>query len=176
MDFGASVLNLPTQGDRRENFEWIACQVAGCRTCTDLYNDFLVDWKRREDYMKDNPLLICCTAHELTDDHLALLPNRVYGYALQDRRWYALYVDTIEDITTRPSEAFNDLVLEGSHRRLIQALVRNQTRGPFRSSARQEPFVGSPNILNNMDLVPGKGRGLIILLHGVPGKRQHSSI
>ena len=169
MDFNESVIDSENLGDRRENFESVPCGVDRCNICTDISNDFYVEYTRRAEYVKGNDLLQCCKAHELTDDHFLLLPLRVYGYELQDRKWHALYVDQVEDIVPLPHNAFNGLVLEDSHKKLIEALVKNQTRDALQNTNGDGHVLGSSN-KHVMDLVPGKGRGLIVLLHGVPGK------
>ncbi|KAK3328997.1 P-loop containing nucleoside triphosphate hydrolase protein [Apodospora peruviana] len=54
---------------------------------------------------------------------------------------------------------WNNLVLLPGHKSLVQALVENHTEN---LNSNDDSTIG-------MDLVPGKGRGCIILLHGVPG-------
>lgn len=121
-------------------------------------------------------LLKYASTYELTDEHLELLPLRVYGYALQDRKWHALFVDNVEDIAPNLEDAFKNLVLPDEHKKLVQALVKNQTRGvAHRSSSNIFETPASSQDLSHMDLVAGKGRGLIILLHGVPGEYTPSS-
>lgn len=92
-----------------------------------------------------------------------LLPSRVYGYALLDRKWYPLNIDLVEDIEPSSENGFDNLVLPGDHKRIMQALVKNHKRGT-RSTFEKAEY---PDF--SMDLVRGKGKGLIILLHGVPG-------
>ena len=53
------------------------------------------------------------------------------------------------------SSAFDDLVIPDEYKRTVQALVKTQALGSGNS--------------HQVDLVRGKGKGLIILLHGVPG-------
>lgn len=62
-----------------------------------------------------------------------------------------------------PDIGFDNLVLPGDHKRIMQALVKNHKRGTRSTSEKDE----QPDF--SMDLVRGKGKGLIILLHGVPG-------
>jgi 2-phosphoglycerate kinase len=51
------------------------------------------------------------------------------------------------------TQAFDSLALEEDKKRMIQALVSAQ----------------KTDVQNDMDIVKGKGKGLIILLHGPPG-------
>lgn len=57
---------------------------------------------------------------------------------------------------------WDDLVLPGNHRAMVQSMVETHSAGPKTTAARAG---GGPEI----GLVQGKGKGCIILLHGVPG-------
>ncbi|GME34082.1 hypothetical protein EJ04DRAFT_568860 [Neofusicoccum parvum] len=122
-------------------------------------------------------------AYRFTEDQHILLPWRIYGYALQDRKWHSLNVDEVnelEELTGVVRSPFDNLVLGSGHKRLIQALVKHQTRR-FNHSSTIRGSIGSSNgpptsganingcPTESLDLVRGKGRGLTILLHGVPG-------
>lgn len=80
-----------------------------------------------------------------------------------------LNVDLVKDINeeeARKDSGFDELVLPEGYREIILALVQNHSRlvGDRRgdpSSALTQSF--------SMDLVKGKGKGTIILLHGAPG-------
>ena len=100
----------------------------------------------------------------LDTDQILLLPARVYGYSLLDRDWYPLNIDRVEDTETSTHNGFDDLVIPGDHKRTMQALVKHHTRGPRPTSGKDR---SATNL--SVDFVRGKGRGLIILLHGVPG-------
>ena len=98
---------------------------------------------------------------KLDEDQLILLPPRIYGYSLLDRYWYPLNIDFVENIKSSSHNGFDDLVLPGDHKRIMQALVKHHTRG-------SRPTSGNSRAVKeySADLVRGKGRGLIILLHG----------
>ncbi|KAK3319666.1 hypothetical protein B0T19DRAFT_270249 [Cercophora scortea] len=94
----------------------------------------------------------------LTETH-RLLPARVYGYVLFSRKWYPLHVDLIEPVPTVQAgegDGFERLVLPPGHRDIVRALVKTHAR---KAGTAKSQF----------DLVKGKGKGLIILLHGAPG-------
>jgi hypothetical protein len=57
-------------------------------------------------------------------------------------------------------------VLPEDHKEIVRALVKTHARGPRSTSSNK-----AENIVpdREIDLVKGKGKGLIILLHGVPG-------
>jgi SpoVK/Ycf46/Vps4 family AAA+-type ATPase len=83
-----------------------------------------------------------------------------------------LDVDNVKDITKTDEERvrdFNDLVIPTNYRQLLLALVENHARG---SKTVQEL---ETTVSGHMDLVSGKGNGLIILLHGPPGAGKTST-
>ncbi|KAI0023983.1 P-loop containing nucleoside triphosphate hydrolase protein [Xylariomycetidae sp. FL0641] len=92
--------------------------------------------------------------------HLELLPGVVYGFALRERRWVSLDISRVHDIGEQ--KAFEDLVLPPGHRDLVLALVQSHDLG---EDARAGSIGGGPET----DIVKGKGKGTIILLHGEPG-------
>ncbi|KAK7446512.1 hypothetical protein Landi51_07459 [Colletotrichum acutatum] len=95
------------------------------------------------------------------DGHL-LLPNRVFAFALRNRKWACLPIvhdiygnDLLQPITN-PPEPRNDLELSTGHKELVQSLIKSH-------------FSQDKSRKMHLDLVRDKGRGVIILLHGVPG-------
>lgn len=75
-------------------------------------------------------------------------------------------VKDVEEPSKDTKDGFSDLVLPEDHKEIVRALVKTHTRGP-RSTAQDKTETMLPN--REIDLVKGKGKGLIILLHGVPG-------
>ncbi|GAB7357683.1 hypothetical protein MBLNU459_g0172t1 [Dothideomycetes sp. NU459] len=128
-----------------------------------LFDDFAVDDARREDHQNRVGAHVLTTTKtgkkDLTDDHLRLLPTEVPAYVLKARKWDIVEVSNIK-VIKQNSQNFKDLVLEKSTRRLVESLVRNHAKGEL--SAPEEG-------IQQDDLVRGKGKGVIILLHGVPG-------
>ncbi|KAK2762446.1 AAA family ATPase [Colletotrichum kahawae] len=82
-------------------------------------------------------------ADELTETELLIMTYRVFGFILRSRKW----------------DAFKSLELPDGHRELVQSLVTQHFRN------RQSTFTRDAQT----DLVQGKGKGLIMLLHGAPG-------
>lgn len=76
----------------------------------------------------------------------------------------ALNIENVRDLSP-PEEAFDDLVIKPDHKRLVQALVKTHARTTHVSGK------AFPNAAEDYqaDIVRGKGKGLIILLHGPPG-------
>ncbi|KAJ5690905.1 hypothetical protein N7462_005297 [Penicillium macrosclerotiorum] len=105
------------------------------------------DFESLKEYMEKNDLI-------------QLLPGVVPGYALRNRRWVQLDLNRLRYI--KAEDGWNRLVLPKGHREIVQAMVETHARGS-RSS------VDSRDDKMEMDLVHGKGKGCIILLHGDPG-------
>ena len=60
------------------------------------------------------------------------------------------------------NSGFDDLVIPDEYKRVVKALVKSHALGsrPVENESRDKPQI---------DIIRGKGKGLIILLHGVPG-------
>ncbi|KAJ1713082.1 hypothetical protein NYO67_4749 [Aspergillus flavus] len=95
------------------------------------------------------------------EEDLHLLPSRLFGYSLQDRRFVAFDVKNLRR-TEEDRDMFSILIINRNHEAILRALVEshfirkeiNETRGIATIS---------------QDIVQNKGRGLVILLQGVPG-------
>lgn len=97
-----------------------------------------------------------------------LLPRRVYGYGLLERKWYPLDVARVNG--THPNadwsrQGFDDLELPKGHKTIIKALAKKQMR--ILDETAHSTYLNIGQIVPNMDVVRGKGVGLAILLHGV---------
>lgn len=90
----------------------------------------------------------------LTELQLLLCPPRVLGFALWQKTWVQLLVDNVAPLKTEGTDtAFKLLELAPKTKELIKSLVQQHTKNNGKVS----------------DLIPGKGNGLIVLLHGPPG-------
>jgi hypothetical protein len=79
-----------------------------------------------------------------------------------------LDIDLVQDVKEKNKDApdgFADLVLEEDHKQIVRALVKTHARGPRSTPTKKDDSLPARDI----DIVKGKGKGLIILLHGVPG-------
>ena len=85
------------------------------------------------------------------DPFLLLLPATINGFNMRNKKWEELDVDRICDVCWN-TKAFDNLVIDKTTKKLIQALVMRQLEAD-----------------KGTDLIAGKGQGLIILLHGGPG-------
>lgn len=178
--FGDGFIEEPSKWDRREAFKSTALDPATIGT--DLWWDYEIDRKLRSDFIEsESGRLVLATQKYPNDEQVILLPVRIWGYVLTERKWYQLNINNVRDVQRNGNpddgaiRSFNDLVLPPSHKMLVQALVKNQMRiqnaslsdaDTNLSQSRTEQLPGQST---SLDLVRGKGRGLIILLHGVPG-------
>ncbi|RYO82949.1 hypothetical protein DL766_004948 [Monosporascus sp. MC13-8B] len=97
----------------------------------------------------------------LEDDDLILLPRRVVGYAFRERKFYMLDIQALMEIPAS-QDVFKDLKIDPTHRTMVLSLVKSHLEK--QATQKQRPSVNL-----NQDLIRGKGSGLVILLHGVPG-------
>ena len=86
-----------------------------------------------------------------SDPFPLLLPATINGFNMRNKKWEELDADRICDVCWN-TEAFDNLVIDNTTRKLIKALVMRQLEAD-----------------KGTDLIAGKGQGLIILLHGGPG-------
>ncbi|KAI0593411.1 hypothetical protein F4775DRAFT_578016 [Biscogniauxia sp. FL1348] len=91
---------------------------------------------------------------------LILLPGGVPAYALRNRKWFDADVELLEPVVH--DAGWNDLVLPSGHKEIIRAMVENHAVG---TSASKDGL----GLRAEVDLVRGKGKGCIILIHGAPG-------
>ncbi|KAK4224087.1 hypothetical protein QBC38DRAFT_486247 [Podospora fimiseda] len=107
----------------------------------------------------EGPLSSSFRNRMMSADLIRLLPGSVPAFALRNRKWVLLDLDLLKPV--EHNHEWKNLVLPKGHRKMVQAMVETHTAqsGGGENAAKT---VG-------MDLVRGKGKGCIILLHGVPG-------
>ena len=175
LEFGDGLIDESSEFDDRERTDAVACDVEGCMRCTDLYPDADIDTTRRSEFVQSDLGARVLESHKQPEEEqMLLLPMRLYGYALTDRKWHALHINKIEDVAHEgaavdgPMTSFRDLVLDPSHKKLIEALVKNQIRDSTeRGGSSGDSTTGPQGPPPSLDFIRGKGRGLIMLLHGV---------
>lgn len=94
----------------------------------------------------------------LTDDQALLGSPLVRGYSFTEKKFLDFFVDKISPIEWNTS-CFEQLVLPSQQKELVQALVSEHT----------QRVTGDSSASHFDDIVKGKGRGLILVLHGPPG-------
>lgn len=97
-----------------------------------------------------------CTPEEekeyITEQDLLLADCRLPGYALQVKRWCWFNIDLIEPVVFN-TEAFDSLLIPARQKSLVHSLVKTHVSG-------NDEFD---------DMIAGKGKGLVFVLHGCPG-------
>ncbi len=75
-------------------------------------------------------------------------------------------VQDIEQLKEGETDGFSELVLPPGHKDIVRALVKTHARGP---GGQLSGITKNSAASRDIDLVRGKGKGLIVLLHGAPG-------
>ncbi len=166
--FGTGVIANPTAADQRElsgSYRDIPDSEILFMEDPALDNELRTDYRDRTSLLKERPY-----SEKLPDEVLILLPLRVYGFSLHNRTWHAFDITKVQDIE-ESGHGFENLVLSKEHKKIVQALVQNHKKGRIAASP-QAKIIDQDF---SMDLVRGKGKGLIILLHGVPGTGKTST-
>ncbi|KAK3998263.1 hypothetical protein QBC44DRAFT_314084 [Cladorrhinum sp. PSN332] len=116
------------------------------------------------------------TENRFTDDEIILMSYRVFGFVLRSRKWAKLDLNCLRPIGTRKNSnttdeeerptqhadqetSFDQLVLPRGHKDMVLSLITQHFRDKDLGRSGDD----------QVDIVRGKGKGLIMLLHGAPG-------
>jgi hypothetical protein len=99
--------------------------------------------------------------HDLEGDDLLLLPRRVVGYAFRERRFVMLDSNSLRD-PPASDNVFQNLQIDEEHKLMVTSLVKSHLDKQKAQKLRLSSSL-------SQDLIRGKGSGLVMLLHGVPG-------
>ncbi len=88
----------------------------------------------------------------LTDEQCMLASCMVRGFSFSEKRWIDMFVDRLSPVNWN-GNCFDQLVLPSAQKDLVKALVATHVK----------------QRLDFDDIVKGKGKGLIMVLHGPPG-------
>ncbi|RYP71845.1 hypothetical protein DL771_004557 [Monosporascus sp. 5C6A] len=152
--------------------------VSDLRPCLRHYGDE-VDTNLAESFRVHNrafiqPFEYAEEPEKMMAEHFQLLPHYVPAYCFRYRQWNFLNVDLVQPIDPNRYSGFDDLVIPMHYKELLLALVDNHTSGLQRRKEKlKKSLVGLGGA--QIDLVHGKGQGLIILLHGPPGSGKTST-
>jgi hypothetical protein len=94
---------------------------------------------------------------QMTDEQLLLCSATVLGFSFGDKLWAEFAVDHIREIVFNPG-AFDSLVLPESQKTIVKALVESHSG---KAANKKTPGID--------DIIRGKGKGLVAVLHGRPG-------
>lgn len=97
-------------------------------------------------------------------EDLMLLPKRLFAYALRDRQFHQVDVRFTRLPDAAEGSPFDSLLISAEHRKIIRAAVMSHFQNKLVDERSDDPHMSM-----NQDFIQGKGRGLIILLHGAPG-------
>jgi hypothetical protein len=89
---------------------------------------------------------------DMEDDEYMICHSKIPGFALNEKQWAFFDVDLIEDMELNV-DAWNSLLMNEHQKRMILSLVQ----------VHEDDRVGFD------DVIKGKGKGMIFLLHGEPG-------
>ena len=153
--------------------------TAACCSGQAVYQDDYIDSRLTEDFVKEliidptlkAPSLLLSprpleetqagSIDEPTADEYMVMTYRVFAFVLRSRKWAKLDLTFLRyentDARGFALSAFDQLALPDGHRDMVESLVTQHFRDRQSSSNEQT------------DLVKGKGKGLILLLHGAPG-------
>lgn len=92
-----------------------------------------------------------------SDEQYLICPPRVLGFFMVKKTWAQLLVNNVYDMQLKKGDAFNKLVLDPQQKTMIKSLVS-------RHGEDSEDGESGPQQVE--DLVEGKGKGVVILLHG----------
>ena len=155
----------PLTPDPRETREFLdsKCKREGCCQNTPIHQDGDLDTQKSTRLQTDKGFVreVFDLKTDVQDEDLVICQCWVEGYVLRSRKWINLDVTLVKDIQDR-QDGFNSLVLPEGHRETLLALVKTHSNSRMLYRGLQKEG-------KEMDLVRGKGKGLIILLHGEPG-------
>lgn len=150
--------------DRRETTEesWCRHGREGCCGSDVIHKDLDMDTDDAQIFMRRQSLSQRTEA-QLSDEDLLLMRDFVHAFVLRSRQWMTISVEDLHEVEF--TNNFKDLVLPENHGDTVRALVDTHER----ARASQSSPTASDSVGNALDLIKGKGVGLIILLHGPPG-------
>ncbi|KAI1762738.1 hypothetical protein GGR53DRAFT_468083 [Hypoxylon sp. FL1150] len=103
-------------------------------------------------------------ALELRPEDLVLLPKRMFAYALRERRFVPVNTNFLKPIR-REQGVFENLKILKDYKEIVRGLVASH----FQKKSLERRYVDMSAEGPSQDLIQNKGRGLVVLLHGVPG-------
>lgn len=140
--------------------------------------EIVVDWddvefQEVDEQVKNDDFIVsdeCRTTEKdpdkqrFTSQDIALLPERLCVYSLRQRRFVNADIANLKQLPT-VLNPFNDLKISDRDKLLIESIVQDH----FDKKKVQRNIEGRGMEALEQDFIRGKGKGLVILLHGAPG-------
>lgn len=112
-----------------------------------------------------------------SETRLQLLPPQILGFALKEKVWGQFLVENVtrsmlKDIKDREGPFWKDLELEKESKELLWAFMQQHKVTATLSGTNKGTGVDAATSgvkSKTIDIIEGKGQGLVILLHGPPG-------
>ncbi|KAK5045947.1 hypothetical protein LTR84_008733 [Exophiala bonariae] len=148
-DEGANNQNTPSEDTIQERKRFKAVKMPNGQTVIVVVNS-----KNDPDADADSSRAIQKQdSHEFSEEELLIASPIVLGFAFGEKLWLEFTVSGISDIVYN-EDAFDTLVLPENQKDIIKALVSSHAFHAHKSID---------------DIISGKGRGLVAVLHGRPG-------
>lgn len=148
-DEGANHQNTPSEDTIQERKRFKAVKMPNGQTVIVVVNS-----KNDPDADSDSSRAIQVQdSHEFSEEELLIASPVVLGFAFGEKLWLEFTVSGISDIVYN-EDAFDTLVLPENQKDIIKALVSSHAFHAHKSID---------------DIISGKGRGLVAVLHGKPG-------
>jgi hypothetical protein len=116
-------------------------------------------WLQLEENSEKNP---SDPAAKWDPSDLALVPRRILAYVLSERRFARLDAQHLQNELLCRQATLDDIKMKPGHRNIIRSTVSSH----FDKKERERKSVVPAY---QPDVIHGKGRGVVILLHGAPG-------
>lgn len=122
------------------------------------------DLLRKDPFLSRTPGGSSAPTQFENEDDFALLPRRMFAYSISDRKFVAIDVRFLQRSESRDDmkEPLSQLKIPPTQKELILSLVGAHLDRKRDEDARSFSISGQ-------DLIQGKGKGVVILLHGPPG-------
>ncbi|KAK8035089.1 AAA family ATPase y4kL [Apiospora rasikravindrae] len=155
-----------------------------------IHHDHAVDQRKSDIFIEKDPgIQELMTRDEalLMPEKLQLMQHSLQAFSFKSRSWVHTSnpclpmllvnieienVETIDKSQAARESGFQDLSIPSKHRRLLISLVDNHA---IHDDKPDDHGRMNPKPSTQLDLVRGKGLGLIILLHGPPGSGKTST-
>ncbi|KAI1110447.1 hypothetical protein F5Y14DRAFT_361099 [Nemania sp. NC0429] len=156
----ASELSLRTYGDDLNSGSWVQYRDTMLISEKQIYNQMVSRYLTEDFLIQDQADL---TNYIWKEDDFALMPKRLFGYVLRERRFSRLNMENIQWDSNHSRATLENIEMAEENRKIIRSAVSSHFKAQHQEKAL------NMSTFTNLDAIRGKGKGLIILLHGAPG-------